>query len=174
MAGAITPGCTHSCWSLPLTPGHSHSTVLCSSAGIQLTSAAVEIQHYHFIYEGWPFGMQLKQEYQVSTPAVLLPGLPPGLSTNTSAPTIECYLQAEVWWGFLIWHLSEHCAHICWNVGAFVRVFATQKGTDHKPDSCVWECLASDHSQLVPINMRIWLMRQSSTVAPWWHQKDMI
>lgn len=71
----------------------------------------MEIQHYHIIYEGWPSGMQLKQEYQLSSPAVLLPGLPPGLSTYTSASRVGCYLQAEVQWVLFIPHLSSCCAY---------------------------------------------------------------
>lgn len=61
-AKAITAGCTVGCWSLPLTSGHSRSSVLCFFSAIQLTSATVGIQHYHIIYEGQPSGMQLKQE----------------------------------------------------------------------------------------------------------------
>lgn len=55
--------------------------------------------------------MQLKQEYQLSSPAVLLPGLPPGLSTYTSASQVGCYLQAEVQWVLFIPHLSSCCAY---------------------------------------------------------------
>lgn len=32
----------------------------------------LEVQHYHIIYEGWPSGMQVKQEYQLRSPAALL------------------------------------------------------------------------------------------------------
>ena len=114
---AITPGCTAGCRSLPLTSGHSHSPVLCSSHAIQLTSAALEIQYYHIIYEGWPSGMQLKQEYQLSSPAVLLAGLPLGLSASSSAPPAERYLQVQLQWVLFIRHLNRHRA--C-TVGYFV------------------------------------------------------
>lgn len=62
-----TPDATLAADSWHSPQGHAHSTLLCSSAAIQLTSAALEIQHYHIIYEGWPSGMHLKPEYQLSS-----------------------------------------------------------------------------------------------------------
>lgn len=123
---AITAGCIHSS---PLTSGQSHSALLCSSAAVQLTSAALEIQHYHIIYEGWPSGKKLKQEYQLSFPAVLLSGLPPGLGTYTSPPRIVCYLQAEVQWVLFICHLSGRCVYTFPQVFCQCPTFATQGGT---------------------------------------------
>lgn len=53
-----SPGCT---WALQAHV-RSLSIALCFVLPpvIQLTSAALEIQYYHIIYEGWPSGMQLK------------------------------------------------------------------------------------------------------------------
>lgn len=61
--------------------------------------------------------MQLKQEYQLSSPAVLLTGLPLGLSASSSAPTVERYLQVQLQWVLFIHHLNRHRAY---SVGYFV------------------------------------------------------
>lgn len=61
----------------------------------------------------------------------------------------------------------KHCRFPCPS-----PIFATLRGINYKPESCIWDCLAPD--ELVCVNMRIWLIRLSSTVAPWWQQKDMI
>lgn len=68
--------------------------------------------------------------------SVLLPGLPPGLNTCTSAPRVECYLKVELQWLLFIQHLS-----IAYTL--YVPFFFVAKpyiyipvGSNYKPNSC--------------------------------------
>lgn len=64
----------------------------------QLTSPALEIQYYHIIYEGWPLGMELKQEYQLSSLLCSSSHGPPARqSTCIFASLAESYLEVEVY-----------------------------------------------------------------------------
>lgn len=71
------------------------------------------MHYYHIIYKGWPSGMLVKQEYQLSSPAFLLLGI----EHCTSAFREACYLQVEVSEVLFLGHFGSHRAS---SVGHFV------------------------------------------------------
>lgn len=167
VVNAIAPGRPRGCRSLPLTSGNPHSTVLCSSSchTANLSSTGNTVLSYYL------WGPAFWDAIQAGIPIAL--SCRPAPRPASWAKHLRHLPGVVFKLRFSGCHLSRHCAH---TVGAFCQspIFATRRGTIHKPDSCVWDCLALADSQLVCVNMRIWLMRLSSTVAPWWQQKDMI
>ncbi len=64
---------------------------------------------------------------------------------------------------------------LCIHCRLFRHIYLpTKSGTNHRPDTHVWDCLVPKDSRLVCVNLRIWLIRLSSTVAPQWQGQDMI